>query len=400
MILYVDMFSGISGDMFLGALVDLGTPVDWLTRKLETVFKGFEIEAATVYPHHLRAIDIVVTATEDQPSHRHYTDIKTMIEKSPLPDGVKKNSLDAFEKIAMAESKIHGQDIETVHFHEVGAIDSLVDIIGTFLCVDYLGITKVYASRVPLGSGSVECAHGQIPVPVPATLAILKDTPVTSSDAATEIVTPTGAALITTLCSDFGTMPLMTIDRVGYGAGKRKTGAKRPNLLRILAGLPSDDNLNKTINKEDIFVVKANVDDMSPEISGYLMETLFDNSALDVSFMPVQMKKNRPGVLIEVMCRSTEIDKVIEVILTQSTSIGVRYHECRRAFLTRENTVVDTAYGKIQVKKIVNPDSSIRYVPEYETAKKIAKEKSIPLKDVYTQILSDAAVLDTDHDSI
>ncbi len=400
MILYVDMFSGISGDMFLGALVDLGTPVDWLTRKLETVFKGFEIEAATVYPHHLRAIDIVVTATEDQPSHRHYTDIKTMIEKSPLPDGVKKNSLDAFEKIAMAESKIHGQDIETVHFHEVGAIDSLVDIIGTFLCVDYLGITKVYASRVPLGSGSVECAHGQIPVPVPATLAILKDTPVTSSDAATEIVTPTGAALITTLCSDFGTMPLMTIDRVGYGAGKRKTGSKRPNLLRILAGLPSDDNLNKTINKEDIFVVKANVDDMSPEISGYLMETLFDNSALDVSFMPVQMKKNRPGVLIEVMCRSTEIDKVIEVILTQSTSIGVRYHECRRAFLTRENTVVDTAYGKIQVKKIVNPDSSIRYVPEYETAKKIAKEKSIPLKDVYTQILSDAAVLDTDHDSI
>ncbi len=400
MILYVDMFSGISGDMFLGALVDLGTPLDWLTQKLETVFKGFKIEAATVYPHHLRAVDITVTSTQTQPSHRHYTNIKTMIEKSPLPDGVKRNSLDAFKKIAMAESKIHGQDIETVHFHEVGAIDSLVDIIGSFLCVDYLGITRVYASRVPLGSGSVECAHGQIPVPVPATLAILKDTPVTSSDATTEIVTPTGAALITTLCSAFGAMPQMSIDRIGYGAGKRQTGSKQPNLLRILAGMPSDDNSNKTINKEDIFVVKANVDDMSPEISGYLMETLFDNYALDVSFMPVQMKKNRPGVLIEVMCRPTDIDKVIEVILTQSTSIGVRYHECRRAFLTRKNMDVDTAYGKIQVKKIVNPDGSIRYVPEYETAKKIAKEKSIPLKDVYTQILSDAAVLDTDHDSI
>ncbi|MCF6248699.1 MAG: nickel pincer cofactor biosynthesis protein LarC [Desulfobacula sp.] len=402
MILYADMFSGISGDMILGALVDIGTPVNWLTDQLAGVLNGFKIKTSVVYKNHLRAIDLSVDVVGEDASHRHYTDIKAMIKNSALSDMVKQQSLAAFKKIAGAEAGIHGKDIDNIHFHEVGAIDSLVDIIGTFLCIEYLEIDKVYASTISLGSGSVRCSHGVIPVPVPATMAILKDTPVKASDAGTEIVTPTGAAIIKTLTNDFGPMPDMTIKKIGYGSGKRDTGSKLPNLLRIVLGEKvSEEGLEKrAINRETIYVAKTNVDDMSPEVSGFLMETLFAKKALDVCYVPVQMKKNRPGLQIEVICHQQDLDSVIDVILTQTTSIGVRYHECERFFLTRENAVIDTAFGKVQVKKIINPDTSIRYVPEYEAAKKIATQKSIPLKDVYITILSGAALLDSQGERI
>lgn len=404
MILYADMFSGISGDMLLGALVDLGTPVDWLTQQLSGVLTGFKIKTSIVYKNHLRAVDLSVDVVHGDCSHRHYTDIKEMIKKSAVSDRVKRQSLAAFKKIAVAEAGIHGKDIDTVHFHEVGAIDSLVDIIGTFLCIEYLGIQKVYASSIPLGSGTVTCAHGIIPVPVPATMAILKDTPVRASDAQTEIVTPTGAAIIKTLAHGFGPMPEMTVQKTGYGSGKRETGSTLPNLLRLVMGrdlsgaAPADGDVKRSVNpaihRETICVAKTNVDDMSPEVSGFLMETLFEKNALDVCYLPVQMKKNRPGIQIEVICRQADLASLVDVILTQTTSIGVRYHACERQFLSREHKVITTAFGRVSVKKIINPDTSVRYVPEYESAKKIAVQKSIPLKDVYTQILSDAAVLD------
>ncbi len=409
MILYADMFSGISGDMILGALVDLGTPVEWVADQLSCVLKGFKINTSIVYKNHLRAVDLSVDVLEEDTSHRHYTDIKEIIKNSELSDQVKQQSLAAFKKIAMAEAGIHGKNIDTIHFHEVGAIDSLVDIIGTFLCIEYLGIQKVYASNIPLGSGVVTCAHGVIPVPVPATIAILKDTPVRSSDANTEIVTPTGAAIIKTLTDNFGPMPEMIVKKIGYGSGKRDTCSKLPNLLRVVLGEKGSEehlenrainrsinrSINQSINREAIWVAKTNVDDMSPEVSGFLMEILFEKNALDVCYLPVQMKKNRPGLQIEVICHKRDLDSITEVILTQTTSIGVRYHECERSFLTRENAVIETVFGKMSVKKIINPDASIRYVPEYEVAKKIATQKSIPLKDVYTIILSDAALLDS-----
>ncbi|WP_299979252.1 nickel pincer cofactor biosynthesis protein LarC [Desulfobacula sp.] len=396
MIAYVDMFSGISGDMTLGALIDLGVPVDWIKEELSTVLKGFKLKTTIVYKHHLKATDLIVDVNDEERSSRNYKDIKDLIKNSSLPEKVKENSLSAFKKIARAESVIHGKDIETVHFHEIGGIDSIVDIIGSFLCVEYLGIKKVYASPIPLGSGFVTCSHGKIPVPVPATLLILKDIPVTPSDAKTEIVTPTGAAIITTLASFFGDLPEMTIQKVGYGSGKRDTGSGLPNLLRIILGEKSADQKEKgtAIQKEAIHVIKTNVDDMSPEVLGFLMETLFENKALDVCYIPVQMKKNRPGTQIEVMCRKEDLDNIVHIILTQTTSIGVRYHECERFFLLREKAFVETLYGKLQVKKIINPDTSIRFVPEYDVAKKVAEEKKIPLKDVYTQILSDANPLD------
>ncbi|SDU37210.1 nickel pincer cofactor biosynthesis protein LarC [Desulfobacula phenolica] len=391
MIAYFDMFSGISGDMTLGAFLDLGVPVDWLNEKLSGVLKGFELKTSIVYKHHLKAMDVVVDVIEEDCSSRNYKDIKTLIETCSLSETVKMNSLLAFKKIAQAESVIHGKDIETVHFHEIGGIDSIVDIIGSFLCVEYLGIKQVYASCIPLGSGFVTCSHGKIPVPVPATIAILKNIPVKPSDAKTEIVTPTGAAIICTLAASFGGMPEMTVKQVGYGSGKRDTGSTLPNLLRIVLGKERKDQKqeNTNIQKETIYVIKTNVDDMSPEVSGFLMETLFENQALDVCYVPVQMKKNRPGIQIEVMCRKENLDHIVRLILAQTTSIGVRYHECERSFLLRETAVIDTLFGKMQVKKITNPDKSIRFVPEYEAAKKVAKKKKIPLKDVYNQVLCD-----------
>lgn len=396
MIAYVDMFSGISGDMTLGALIDLGVPLDWLQEKLNHVLNGFQLKTRIVYKHHLKATDLIVEVIEDGRSSRNYNEIRTLIETACLPENVKKKSLLAFQKIARAESHIHGKEIETIHFHEIGGIDSIVDILGSFLCVEYLGIERVYASPVPLGSGFVTCAHGRIPVPVPATLAILKDVPVRSSDATTEIVTPTGAAIISTLASSFGQMPEMIMKQVGYGSGKRDTGSTLPNLLRIILGDPLANEKQTGIQTESIGIAKTNIDDTTPEVLGFLMETLFENQALDVCYIPVQMKKNRPGIQLEVICRNADLDNIVRIILAQTTSIGVRHYKSDRSFLLREKIFVETRFGKLQVKKITNPDHSIRFVPEYDVAIKVAKEKKIPLKDVYTQILSDANLLDRD----
>lgn len=392
MIAYFDMFSGISGDMTLGALIDLGVPVDWIEEKLSRLLNGFSLTTRRVYKHHLSAIDLVVNIKEKDRSSRNYSDIKTLIQSSPLSETVKQNSLTAFEKIAEAESAIHGKNIETIHFHEVGGVDSIVDIIGSFLCVDYLGIEKVYASCIPLGSGSVTCSHGQIPVPVPATVAILKNIPVISSDATTEIVTPTGAAIVATLVDSFGNMPKMMMKQIGYGSGKRETGSRLPNLLRIILGeeIKDQNQDGSTGQKETIQVIKTNIDDMSPEGLGFLMETLFEHNAVDVCYIPVQMKKNRPGIQIEVMCQKKDLDTIVRIMFDQTTSIGVRYHECERSVLLREKTFAQTTFGKVPVKKITHPDNTVRFVPEYDGVRKVARERQMPFKDVYHQILCDS----------
>ena len=293
MIAYFDMFSGISGDMILGAFIDLGVPAEWIEQKLSSVLNNFQIKTRTVKKNQLKATAITVETVEKNEVSRNYKDIKILIQNTSLPEKIKEQRQSAFKKIARAESQIHNIDIEKIHFHEIGGIDSIVDIIGSFLCIEYLGIKKIFASQVPLGSGSVICSHGKIPVPVPATLAILKDIPVSPSDAQTEIVTPTGAAIISTLASSFGTIPEMVIKRTGYGSGKKDTGSSLPNLLRIVLGEPviKKQKVQLNVQKETIYIVKTNIDDMNPEISGYLMETLFDNQALDVCYTPVQMKK-------------------------------------------------------------------------------------------------------------
>jgi hypothetical protein len=403
MILYLDLFSGISGDMTLGALIDLGVPLEWLEQKLKPVLSGFSFRSEIVFRHYLRAVNLFV-AVEDTTAARTYMDIRDLIGRADLPEPVKKNSLAAFERIARAESTIHGKQIETVHFHEIGGIDSLVDIIGSFLGVDYLGINTIVSSKVPLGTGFVDCAHGRIPVPVPATLAILAGIPVTGSDATTEIVTPTGAAIVATLAHSFGPMPEMQIARIGYGAGKRETHSRLPNLLRMVLGeaQPSEgkdyesDILFKNgspLQHEKVFVVKTNVDDMNPEILGFVMERLFENKALDVTFTPIHMKKNRPGTKLEVICHGRDLERLSRLILTQTTAIGLRYHECDRVVLERAVVTRETLWGKVLVKKVRDPDR-VRYVPEYEACKKIALEQDLPLRDVYSRVMAEVNPLD------
>ena len=252
-IAYLDMFSGISGDMTLGALVDLGVPLDWLKERLQAMpLSGFDITGRHVWQNGIRAMDITVTENHPAPA-RNYQDIKQMISKAPFSQQVIQQSLDAFARIARAESRIHGADLETVHFHEVGGVDALVDIVGTFLSMEYLGIDRVYGSTVPLGRGRVTCSHGTIPVPAPATLAILRGVPVTRSDQAMETVTPTGAALITTLTRDFGDLPDMVMDSAGYGAGKRKSASGLPNLLRIVLGREDGPDLGAHVTRETVW---------------------------------------------------------------------------------------------------------------------------------------------------
>jgi uncharacterized protein (TIGR00299 family) protein len=309
-----------------------------------------------------------------------------------LPERVRKRSLAAFEAIARAESKIHGCDVELVHFHEVGAIDALVDIVGSFLGFEYLGISDVYASRVPLGCGSVTCAHGTLPVPAPATLALLQGVPVTGNDVEGELVTPTGAAIITTLARGFGPMPGMVMGAVGYGAGKRRYPSALPNILRIItgemaAGVPGAGE--DSIKREEVMVVETSIDDMNPEITGYLMEKLPGAGAIDVCLVPVQMKKNRPGTRLEILCPEEKLDQVIGFVLTQSTTTGVRYRRERRAVLPRREVLAETRFGALRAKEITGPDGEARVIPEYEVCRSVADERGIPLKDVYQQLYLD-----------
>jgi len=389
MIAYFDLFSGISGDMTLGAFVDLGVPVDWLKDQLSALpLEGFDIRSEEVWQNGIRGVDLFVDAGEYLHG-KSYRDIKRLISDSPLSDRVKAQSLAAFHKIAVAESTIHGSDLESVHFHEVGGIDAIVDIVGSFLSAEYLGITRVCSSVIPLGHGWAKCSHGMIPVPVPATIAILKGFPVRDSGIEMEIVTPTGAAIITTLADSFGAMPSMVVNGIGYGSGKRRSGSGIPNLLRVIMGNVEEKEQENTISREKIFVVETSTDDMTAEVSGYLMEKLFDAGVLDVCHIPVQMKKNRPGTRLEVLCRKDNLDAVINLILTESTSTGVRYHEMERAFLKRREVFVDTSFGSLAAKEITYPDNSVHIAPEYEVCRRVAHEKNIPLKDVYAQLALD-----------
>jgi len=281
-----------------------------------------------------------------------------------------------------------------VHFHEVGAVDSIIDIVGTVFGLNFFGISSLSVSSLPLGSGFADSMHGRIPVPSPATEAILKGVPVFDSGLAHEMVTPTGAALVKVLGNSYGSMPPMIIDAVGYGAGSRDL-PDRPNLLRVLIG---EDRSEPQV--ETVVELETNLDDMNPEWLGFLMDKLFEAGALDVVFCPIQMKKNRPATQVQVMCKTEDLNRIIETILTQTSSIGVRYRRCQRAFLKREMVKARTRYGQMAVKKIWDPNGAVRYMPEYEALKKAAVKTGVPLKDLYTHILSDMASLDTEHDSI
>jgi hypothetical protein len=388
MIAYFDCFSGISGDMTLGAFIDLGVPVKWLKENINRIpLTGFDVSVDTVTRNGITAKSVHVRVENDKTS-RDYSQIRSLIENSPLPRNVKQMSHDMFERIADAEAHIHGCSRDHVHFHEVGGIDAIVDIVGTALCVNYLDIKKVVSSSIPLGNGFVICAHGTLPVPVPATIEILKGVPVYGTKIPHELVTPTGAAIIVTLAESYGEMPDMIIEKTGYGAGKRDIESI-PNLLRVMTGTESCDETAKRSphQKDTIVVLETSIDDMNPEVFGFLMDRLFEEGALDVYWIPVFMKKNRPGTLVQVLCRRNRKDVLIDCILSETSSLGVKYYDAQRSMLRRESVIMKTAYGEIRVKRILEAGGGVRIVPEYEVCKKIALEKNLPIRMVYDTII-------------
>jgi uncharacterized protein (TIGR00299 family) protein len=334
----------------------------------------------------------VSVEVHDSKKSRDFKEIKSLLENSPLSEIVKSNSLKIFEKLARAEAGIHNCAPEDVHFHEVGGIDAIVDIVGTVLCLEKLGINKISASELPLGSGFVDCQHGKLPIPAPATIEILKDVPVYGTEIRNELVTPTGAAIIASLADCFGPLPEMNVKKTGYGAGQRDL-QDRPNLLRIITGTlcgPEID-LKGSLRTDQIIILETCIDDMNPELFGFLMERMFENGALDVYWIPVHMKKSRPGTMVQVLCKKDHKDNLIRCLLAETTSLGIRYYHAHRKLLARDQLTISTSFGEIRVKRIQDPEGNTRLIPEYEVCKEIALKKNIPLRVVYETIVKETA---------
>jgi len=356
--------------------------------------EGFQLTVTPVDRSGISA-NLVHVETRDSKKSRNFKEIKSLIETCPLSDSVKSNSLNIFERLARAEAGIHGCAPEEVHFHELGGIDSIVDIVGTALCLEKLEINRITASKVPLGSGFVDCQHGRLPIPAPATVEILKDIPVYGSGESHELVTPTGAAIIACLADSFGSLPEMRIKKIGYGAGQREL-KDRPNLLRIITGTPvgPEKDLRGGLQADQIVILETCIDDMNPELFGFLMERIFEDGALDIYWIPVHMKKNRPGTMVQVLCKEDRKDDIIRRLLAETTSLGIRYYHAQRQLLARDQLTITTSYGKVRVKRIRDAEGNTRLIPEYEACKEIALRKNIPLRAVYDTIAREAAFRD------
>ncbi len=369
--------------MVLGAFIDMGVPVAWLEKRIHDIgLSKVDIVARDVKKKGIGAKK--VTVIEKEASHpRNYRDIVSLIDDGALSDEVKKASKDIFSRIADAEAKIHRCEKNDVHFHEVGAVDSIVDIVGAALCIEYLGIESVTSSPLPLGSGFVDCAHGRLPVPAPATLEILNGIPVYGGSSDGEQVTPTGAGIIASIAREFGPVPPMKIDRVGYGSGSRENRGM-PNLLRIFTGERMGER--SQMPGDVVCVVETNIDDTNPELFGYVMEKLFHEGALDVCLIPATMKKNRPGTKVEVLCLPDKKDAVAACLLTETSTIGVRYQLLQRDILKRFKATVKTRFGEIRVKCVLDPSGRRRCSPEFDACKKVAVDRNVPLAAVYDAV--------------
>lgn len=376
MILYFDCFSGISGDMAVGALLDLGVPKDYLIENLKSlnIDEEYQIEIRKSNKNGIEGTDFYVFLKEENIHHheRNLKDIISIIDKSRITDGAKNIAKRIFNIIAEAEAKVHGKSIDEVHFHEVGAVDSIIDIVGVAVCIDYLKPDKIISSYVNTGSGFVKCQHGILPVPAPATMNILKDVPIYSDERKFELTTPTGAAILKGLCSEFVEGINMKVKAVGYGCGKKNT--EKPNVLRVVLG--EED-------KEEVVLLETTIDDMNPQFYGYVMDKLFEKGALDVYLTPVYMKKNRPGIVISVLVHENKEKSIIEVLFKETTTIGIRKFKIKRYELQREIKRVETEFGKVDFKISKYEGEIVNISPEFEDLKRISMERALPLKDVY-----------------
>ena len=374
--LYFDCFAGASGDMILGALVSAGADPEALQQQLSLLsVDGFSVDFTTVNKSGLSA-NYARVNTAHETKHRHLSDIKAIIEKSQLSPSIKQCSIAIFTKLAEAEARVHNEPIDHVHFHEVGALDAIVDVVGAAICFDLLKVGRFVCSPIHVGSGTVEMAHGRFPVPPPAVAELLKGVPFYSTELKGELLTPTGAAIITTVCDEFGPIPPFKVESIGYGAGTREY-ENFPNVLRVMVG-----ESDLTGNDENLWMIETNLDDISPQILGHVMDRAFELGAKDCYFTSVQMKKNRPGVLLSVLCDAEKKDAMMALLFVETTTLGVRTYEVIRRSLQRELVAVETPYGKIDVKVATLNGRVVNAMPEFEQCREAALKAGVALKEV------------------
>jgi len=376
MIAYLDCFSGLSGDMLLGALVDAGLSLDELRADLSHLsLPGYEISAERVSKRGISGTRVSVRA-EASHEHRGLSDITAIIARAELPREVAARAVAVFTRLAEAEAAVHGHSVEEVHFHEVGAVDAIVDIVGALCGLRRLNVGKLYVSPLPLGGGWVESAHGRLPVPAPATSLLLKGVPTYGGPVEAELVTPTGAAIVATLADGFGSMPPMTLRAVGWGAGA--ADLPHPNLVRLFLGDAAEQP-----GRQYLVMLETNVDDMNPEFFDHVMERLFTAGALDVFYTPILMKKSRPAVLVSVLADPERADQLADILFRETSTFGVRRREVLRQCLDREWREVDTPYGTVRVKIGLLGGEEVSAAPEYEDCRRLAGERGVPVMEVY-----------------
>jgi uncharacterized protein (TIGR00299 family) protein len=379
---YFDCFSGISGDMTLGALVDAGCDVATLRQELRGLeLPGWSLSSGKVWKNGMSATHVRVSC-EEQNKHRSLSAILEILSQSRLSPEVRDRAAAIFQKLGEAEALVHDVPVEKIHFHEVGAVDAIVDIVGSCIGFGALGIESFACSPLNVGGGTARMAHGVLPVPAPAAAALLKGKPTYSNGIQRELVTPTGAAIVATLCDSFGPQPPMSVTAIGYGAGAADLEGQ-PNVLRIMVG----DAVTGVAAgfDEEISVIEANLDDMNPQIYGYVSEKALAAGALDVYTTPVQMKKNRPGTLLTILCRPAETDKLMALIFAETTTLGVRSYRAQRRALPRESVQVSTSYGEVRMKLSRVNGTVLHAAPEYEDCRKLAAEKNVPLQQVMSE---------------
>jgi uncharacterized protein (TIGR00299 family) protein len=381
---YFDCFSGISGDMTLGALMDAGCPVEHLRSELGSLqVPGWEISAEKVWKNGMAATFVRVK-TEDQQKHRSLSAILEILKNSQITPPVRNRAAAIFTKLGEAEARVHDVPLEKIHFHEVGAVDAIVDIVGACVGFHFLGIEKFACSPLNVGGGTTKMAHGILPVPAPATANLLQGKPTYSNGVQKELVTPTGAAIVATLCDSFGPQPPMSVTAIGYGAGTADLEGQ-PNVVRLMIG----ESAEKAVAgfDEEIAVIEANLDDMNPQIYGYFLEKALSAGALDVYTTPAQMKKNRPGTLLTVLCEPRDTNGLMSLIFAETTTFGARTYRAQRRVLPREFVSVSTDFGDVRIKISRVNGRILHIAPEYDDCRKLAVERNVPLQRVISEAL-------------
>ena len=385
-IIYFDCFSGISGDMIIGALIDAGLDINFLDKELKKLnLKGYNIRAKKILKGGIAAtkFDLIEGGKAHHHEERNLSGINGIIDNSKLGDEIKNKIKKIFLIIADAESKVHAKPVDKIHFHEIGAMDTVIDVAGALIGLEKLGIGAVYCSNLNVGTGFVEFSHGRFPVPAPATAQILKGIPIYHDNTKAELVTPTGAAIISSLAEKFGDMPVMKAEKIGYGAGS--LDLKQPNLLRVFLGELVENRFMEN-NGQAINIIETNIDNMNPEIYPYVIEKLMENGALDAYLIGIIMKKGRPAVKLTVLSEINDTDKLCRIIFSETTTLGVRILRAERKILKREIAAVKSKYGSIRVKVSKSGSEIMNITPEYGDCVKAAKEKKIPLRKVYEEV--------------